>query len=29
MTYLIVGDAETQLPRLKKLGLGEVQLLNP
>ncbi len=29
MIYLVVGDAETQLSRLKELGLGEVILLNP
>jgi len=28
MIYLVVGDAETQLPRLKALGLGEPVLLN-
>ena len=28
MTWLIVGDAKTQLPRLKELGLGEPVLLN-
>lgn len=28
MIYVVVGDAETQLPRLKKLGLGEPILLN-
>jgi len=28
MIYLVVGDAKTQLPRLKALGLGEPVLLN-
>ena len=28
MIYLVVGDAETQLPRLKSLGMGNVTLLN-
>jgi zinc protease len=27
MYYLVVGDAKTQLPRLRNLGLGEVQLI--
>ncbi len=29
MFYLVVGDAETQLGRLKDLGYGEAVLLNP
>jgi len=29
MIYLVVGDAKTQLDRLKKLGLGTPILLNP
>ena len=29
MIYLVVGDAETQLPRLEELGLGKAVLLNP
>jgi zinc protease len=29
MIYLVVGDAKTQLSRLKDLGLGEPILLNP
>ncbi|NJW51694.1 M16 family metallopeptidase [Salinimicrobium oceani] len=29
MYYLIVGDAETQLPRLEELGFGKPVLLNP
>ncbi|WP_444998201.1 M16 family metallopeptidase [Aliikangiella sp. IMCC44359] len=29
MIYLVVGDAETQLDRLKNLGLGDPILLNP
>jgi zinc protease len=29
MIYLVVGDAKTQLDRLKELGLGEPILLNP
>lgn len=29
MIYLVVGDANTQLERLKALGLGEPVLLNP
>ena len=28
MVYLVVGDAETQLPRMKTLGLGEPILLD-
>jgi len=28
MIYLVVGDAKTQLPRLKALGLGEPLLIN-
>jgi len=28
MIYLVVGDAKTQLPRLKALGLGEPVLIN-
>lgn len=28
MIYLVVGDAKTQLPRLKALGLGEPELIN-
>ena len=28
MIYLVVGDAKTQLPRLKELGLGEPTLLD-
>ena len=28
MFWLIVGDAKTQLPRLKELGFGEPILLN-
>ena len=28
MTWLIVGDAQTQLPRLNALGFGEPILLN-
>jgi zinc protease len=28
MIWLIVGDAKTQLPRLKELGFGEPILLN-
>ena len=28
MIWLIVGDAKTQLPRLKELGFGEATLLN-
>ncbi len=28
MIYLVVGDAKTQLPRLKELGFGEPVLLN-
>jgi zinc protease len=28
MIWLVVGDAKTQLPRLKELGFGEVILLN-
>ena len=28
MIYLVVGDAETQLPRLKSLGMGNVTLLD-
>jgi zinc protease len=28
MIYLVVGDAKTQLPRLKALGLGEPTLIN-
>ena len=28
MIYLIVGDAETQLNKLKNLGFGEAILLN-
>ena len=28
MVWLIVGDAKTQLPRLKELGLGEPTLIN-
>jgi zinc protease len=28
MVYLVVGDAETQLPRLKELGLGEPIVLD-
>jgi zinc protease len=27
MVYLVVGDAETQLPRLRQLGMGEPILL--
>jgi zinc protease len=27
MIWLIVGDAKTQLPRMKELGLGEPVLL--
>lgn len=27
MVYLVVGDAKTQLPRLKSLGMGEVQVI--
>jgi zinc protease len=27
MYYLVVGDAKTQLPRLRNLGMGEVQLI--
>ena len=27
MIWLIVGDAKTQLPRLKELGFGDVVLL--
>jgi zinc protease len=27
MYYLVVGDAKTQLPRLKSLGMGEVQVI--
>ena len=29
MFYLVVGDAQTQLGRLKDLGYGEPVLLNP
>jgi len=29
MNYLVVGDAETQLARLKELGMGDAILLNP
>lgn len=29
MYFLIVGDAETQLDRLSKLGLGDPILLDP
>ena len=29
MIYLVVGDAETQLPRLEELRLGKPVLLNP
>jgi zinc protease len=28
MVYLVVGDAETQLPRMKELGLGEPIVLD-
>jgi zinc protease len=28
MVYLVVGDAETQLPRMKELGLGETIVLD-
>ena len=28
MIYLVVGDAKTQLPRLKALGLGKPVLIN-
>ena len=28
MIWLVVGDAKTQLPRLKELGFGEPILLN-
>lgn len=28
MVWLVVGDAKTQLPRLKALGLGEATLVN-
>lgn len=28
MVYLVVGDAKTQLPRIKELGLGEPVVLN-
>jgi zinc protease len=28
MTYVIAGDAKTQLPRLKDLGLGDPILVN-
>jgi len=28
MYWLVVGDAKTQLPRLKELGFGEPILLN-
>jgi zinc protease len=28
MIWLVVGDAKTQLPRLKELGFGEAVLLN-
>ncbi|WMW80799.1 pitrilysin family protein [Undibacterium cyanobacteriorum] len=29
MVWLVVGDAKTQLPRMKDLGFGEAVLLNP
>ena len=29
MVWLVVGDAKTQLPRMKELGFGEPVLLNP
>jgi zinc protease len=29
MIWLFVGDANTQLPRMKALGYGEPILLNP
>lgn len=29
MIWLVVGDAKTQLPRMKQLGFGEPVLLNP
>ncbi len=28
MVYLVVGDAKTQLPRMKGLGLGEPIILS-
>ena len=28
MVWLVVGDAKTQLPRMKELGFGEPILLN-
>ena len=28
MIYLVVGDAKSQLPRLKALGLGEPVIIN-
>jgi zinc protease len=28
MIWLVVGDANTQLPRMKELGFGEPVLLN-
>lgn len=27
MVWLVVGDAKTQLPRLKELGFGELALI--
>jgi zinc protease len=29
MIWLVVGDAKTQLPRLKELGFGEPVLIQP
>ena len=28
MLYLVVGDTETQIPRMKKLGYGEPTILD-